>query len=80
MTIWFDPVCPFSWNITCWLAAVADKTAVPIDCQLMSLAGLNQGRELPPRQQPAPMRDTQQIGRLMTAINRELLPRRNLFR
>lgn len=45
----------------------------------MSLAVLNQGRELPPRQQ-APMRDTQPIGRLMTAIDRELLPRRNLFR
>ncbi|WP_101953471.1 DsbA family protein [Mycobacterium intracellulare] len=70
VTIWFDPVCPFSWNTTRWLTAVAHKTGLPIDWQLMSLAVLNQGRELPPPQQ-ARMRDSQHIGRLMAAIYRE---------
>ena len=41
-----------------------------IDWQLMSLAILNEGRELPPPQQ-ARMRDSQQIGRLMAAIHGE---------
>jgi hypothetical protein len=41
-----------------------------VDWQLMSLAVLNEGRELPPPQQ-ARMRDSQQIGRLMAAIARE---------
>jgi hypothetical protein len=36
----------------------------------MSLAILNEGRELPPPQQ-ARMRDSQQIGRLMAAIHGE---------
>ena len=56
VTIWSDPLCPFWWNTTRWLTAVAYKTGVSIagvsiDWQLMSLAVLNQGRELPPRDQ-----------------------------
>src|SRR5258707_14035920 len=43
---------------------------VDIDWQLMSLAILNESRELPPPQQ-ARMRDSQQIGRLMAAIHGE---------
>lgn len=48
-------MCPFSWKRR--LAAVADKTAVPIDWQLMSLAVLNQGARTAASRQ-APMRDT----------------------
>lgn len=70
VTLWLDPVCPFSWNTARWLRAVAEKTGLAIDWQLMSLAVLNEGRELPPPQQ-ARMRDSQQIGRLMAAIARE---------
>ena len=70
MTLWLDPVCPFSWNTARWLRAVAEKTGLTIDWQLMSLAVLNKGRELPPAQQ-ARMRDSLQVGRLMAAIARE---------
>ena len=70
VTLWLDPVCPFSWNTARWLGAVAEKTGLTIDWQLMSLAVLNEGRELPPPQQ-ARMRDSQQVGRLMAAIDRE---------
>lgn len=73
MTAWFDPVCPFSWNTARWLIAVANETGLAIDWQLMSLALLNEGRELPPPQQ-ARMRDSRQIGRLMAAIYRERGP------
>ncbi|OMC21421.1 mycothiol-dependent nitroreductase Rv2466c family protein [Mycobacterium colombiense] len=69
-TLWLDPVCPFSWNTARWLRGVAETTGLAIDWQLMSLAVLNEGRELPPAQQGR-MRDSQQIGRLMAAIARE---------
>lgn len=70
VTLWLDPVCPFSWNTARWLRAVADRTGLVIDWQLMSLAVLNEGRELPSAQQ-ARMRDSQRIGRLMAAVARE---------
>jgi 2-hydroxychromene-2-carboxylate isomerase len=70
VTLWVDPVCPFSWNTARWLRVVADKTGMAVDWQLMSLAVLNEGRELPAPQQ-ARMHDSQQVGRLMAAIARE---------
>lgn len=70
VTLWLDPVCPFSWNTARWLRAVAEKAGWAVDWRLMNLAVLNEGRELPPAQR-ARMRDSQQIGRLMTAIARE---------
>jgi 2-hydroxychromene-2-carboxylate isomerase len=70
VTLWLDPVCPFSWNTARWLRTAAETTGFAIDWQLMSLAVLNEGRELPPAQQ-ARMRDSQQVGRLMAAIARE---------
>ncbi|WP_297827178.1 DsbA family protein [Mycobacterium sp.] len=70
VTLWLDPVCPFSWNTARWLRAVAENAGLAVDWRLMSLAVLNEGRELPQAQQ-ARIRDSQQIGRLMTAIARE---------
>lgn len=70
VTLWLDPVCPFSWNTARWLRAVAEKAGWAVDWRLMNLAVLNKGRELPPAQR-ARMRDSQQIGRLMAAIARE---------
>jgi 2-hydroxychromene-2-carboxylate isomerase len=70
VTMWSDPVCPFSWNTARWLDEVAGKAGFDIDWQLMNLAVLNEGRQLPPPQQ-ARMRDSQQIGRLMVAIHGE---------
>ena len=73
VTLWLDPVCPFSWHTARWLRAVAGQTGLAVDWRLMNLAVLNEGRELPPAQQ-ARMRDSQQIGRLMAAIAGELGP------
>jgi hypothetical protein len=70
VTLWLDPVCPFSWNTARWLRAAAANLGLAVDWQLMSLAVLNEGRELPPAQQ-ARMRDSRQVGRLMVAIARE---------
>lgn len=70
VTLWLDPVCPFTWNTARWLRAVAERTGLAIDWQLMSLAALNEGQELTPAQRDH-MRDSQQIGRLMAAIARD---------
>ncbi len=67
VTIWLDPVCPFSWHTARWLRDVAGELGLAIDWRLMSLAVLNEGRELPPPQQ-ARMHDSRRIGRLMAAI------------
>lgn len=67
VTIWFDPVCPFSWHTARWLRDVAGELGMAIDWRLMSLAVLNEGRELPPPQQTR-MHDSRRIGRLMAAI------------
>lgn len=69
--IWLDPVCPFSWNTARWLDTAAGQSGLLIDWQLMNLAVLNEGRELPPAQQ-ARMDDSRQVGRLMAGVHREL--------
>lgn len=68
--IWLDPVCPFSWNTARWLDTVAGQSGLLVDWQLMNLAVLNEGRELPPAQQ-ARMDDSRQVGRLMVGVHRE---------
>ncbi|WP_343573228.1 DsbA family protein [Mycobacterium sp.] len=69
--LWLDPVCPFSWNTARWLTAAAEADDFTIDWHMMSLAVLNEGRELPPPQQ-ARMQDSRKIGRLMAALHEEL--------
>ncbi|KQY06791.1 hypothetical protein ASD37_11585 [Mycobacterium sp. Root135] len=70
VTIWFDPVCPFSWNTARWLVKAGEATGFDVDWQLANLAILNEGRELPPQQQ-ARMVDSRRVGRLMAAIRRD---------
>ncbi|QLL07710.1 DsbA family protein [Mycobacterium vicinigordonae] len=71
VTLWLDPVCPFSWNTARWLARVAERADFEIDWRLMNLAILNEGRELPTPQR-ARMRDSVRVGRLMAAVRAEL--------
>ncbi len=44
---WFDPGCPFTWQTSRWLVDVAERRAVDIRWRPMSLAVLNEGREIP---------------------------------
>ena len=71
LTLWLDPVCPFSWNTARWLSTAAEQAGLDIEWRLMSLAILNAGRELPEPQQ-ARMHDSRQVGRLMVALRDEL--------
>ena len=46
---WLDPGCPFTWRTSRWLERVAADQSLQIDWRLMSLAVLNDGKNIPPR-------------------------------
>lgn len=44
---WFDPGCPFTWRTSRWLTDVAARREMSVTWRLMSLAVLNEGKEIP---------------------------------
>lgn len=64
--MWFDPTCPWAWMTSRWLGEVAETRGFDVDWQVMSLAVLNEGRDLP-EAYAAMMPRSMRMTRLVTA-------------
>ncbi len=68
--LYLDPICPFSWVASRWLLDAAQITHTPVTLRQMSLAVLNEGKDVDARQQRM-MDRSRRLGRLFAAVATE---------
>lgn len=88
--LWFDPICPWAWMTSRWLEQVATVRPLALRFHVMSLAVLNEGREVPPEYREPLKRSwallrvcvaaqtghgNDALGRLYTALGTRIHPR-----
>ena len=64
---WFDPTCPFTWRTSRWARELERDGAVTIEWRLMSLAVLNEGREVPEQYREGMLRAARYLRALAAA-------------
>ncbi|HVK26686.1 MAG TPA: DsbA family protein [Actinokineospora sp.] len=47
ITLWFDPSCPFTWRTSRWVKDVAGRRDEKVSWRFLSLAILNEGKDIP---------------------------------
>jgi 2-hydroxychromene-2-carboxylate isomerase len=52
ITFYFDPMCPFTWRTSRWVKDVAGRSGEPVTWKFLSLAVLNEGKEIPEQFRP----------------------------
>jgi len=68
--LYLDPICPFAWVASRWLLDAAETNQTPVTLRQMSLAVLNEGKELDAKQQGM-MNLSRRLGRLFAAVAAE---------
>ena len=68
--MWFDPLCPWAWLASRWLMEVERVRDVEVTWSVMSLAVLNEGRDLSPEYESAMERSWGPV-RVIVAAARE---------
>jgi len=52
ITFYFDPMCPFTWRTSRWVKDVAERNSTPVVWKFLSLAVLNEDKEIPEQYRP----------------------------
>ncbi|MEZ0367127.1 disulfide bond formation protein DsbA [Mycobacterium sp. pUA109] len=67
--LYVDPICPFAWVTSRWLLDVAGAAGCDVELRQMSLAVLNEGRDMAPAQR-VKLDWAGRVGRVFAAVAR----------